>query len=183
MKTQVMLDLETLGKIPGSIILSIGAVKFGDGLIFEEFYARIDAESAEAIGLVMDASTVLWWLRQSEEARREILLPGEPIIPVLTRFAAWLGETDADVWANSPTFDCELLAAAYSKTLIARPWKHWNERDYRTARKLLPEIQMERPGTHHNALDDARFQARYLMAAKDAARGPVMPPPLPPPIT
>lgn len=179
MKTQVMLDLETLGKKPGSIILSIGAVKFGDGQITSEFYTRIDPESCERLGLFMDVSTVIWWLGQSDEARREIIQPGEAVVAVLSRFATWLLDPEAEVWANAPTFDCMLLAEAYDKAQMPRPWKHHRERCYRTARALLPRLEMGRDGTHHNALDDARFQARYLMAIQAAARGPVVPPPLP----
>jgi hypothetical protein len=48
---------------------------------------------------------------------------------------------------------------AYDKVQIGRAGKHWYERDYRTARKLLPKIELEREGTHPNALDDAIFQA------------------------
>jgi len=38
MKTQIMLDIETLGTRPGSVITSIGAVKFGGGEITSDFY-------------------------------------------------------------------------------------------------------------------------------------------------
>jgi DNA polymerase III epsilon subunit-like protein len=43
MTTQIMLDLETLGKSAGSVIVAIGAVKFWGGLILDSFHARVDA--------------------------------------------------------------------------------------------------------------------------------------------
>jgi DNA polymerase III epsilon subunit-like protein len=55
---RVMLDLETLGHTPGSVIVSIGAVKFGGGKILDTFYHRIDAQSCVEHGLKMDVSTV-----------------------------------------------------------------------------------------------------------------------------
>jgi hypothetical protein len=38
----VMIDIETLGTRPGSVILSIGACRFGADGIGEEFYRAID---------------------------------------------------------------------------------------------------------------------------------------------
>jgi DNA polymerase III epsilon subunit-like protein len=35
-----MLDLETLGQKPGSVIVAIGVVKFGNGKIIDSFYGR-----------------------------------------------------------------------------------------------------------------------------------------------
>ena len=66
MKTQVMIDLESLGTKPGSALVALGAVKFGNGEILAEFYERIDVESCVQLGLEMDTSTVMWWLKQAD---------------------------------------------------------------------------------------------------------------------
>jgi exodeoxyribonuclease VIII len=163
MKTQIMLDLETLGNKPGSVIVAIGAVKFGNGEILDSFYERVDAESCIAAGLKLDVSTVLWWLTQNEAARLEITKPGQLLTAVLIRFAAWVGDKDAEVWGNGAAFDNALLAAAYDATAMPRPWKFSNDRCYRTAKNLRLDVPLARSGTHHNALDDAESQARHLM--------------------
>ena len=49
-----MLDLETLGNKPGSVIASIGAVKFGDGKIIDKFYRTINMQSCVRIGIALD---------------------------------------------------------------------------------------------------------------------------------
>ena len=70
----VMLDLETFGTRPGSVLRSIGAVTFGlRAGLGEEFYRNIDKQSQLELGLTVDAQTEAWWARQSEEAQRHLL--------------------------------------------------------------------------------------------------------------
>src|SRR6478609_2831880 len=79
MKTQIMLDLETLGQKPGSVILSIGACVFDRVGVHERFYTRVDPQSCIDAGLQADLSTFLWWMKQGDEARHEVLKPGRPL--------------------------------------------------------------------------------------------------------
>ena len=171
MKTQVMLDLETLGQKPGAVIVSIGAVKFGGGEIRECFYERIDAQSCLDVGLEMDGGTVAWWLRQDPAALLEVAKPGRAIGTVLGLFAEWLGGAEAEVWGNGAAFDNAILVAAYEAIGVKRPWEFRNDRCYRTVKSLWPEVELEREGTHHNALDDAISQAWHLMAILDEGLG------------
>lgn len=166
MKKQVMLDLETLGKSPGAVIVAIGAVIFDASGLGFEFYQRIDAVDCQQNGLTLDAETVLWWLQQSDEARKEICQPGLPLHEVLTNFANWLEENaggDFALWGNGASFDNALLAAAYRAAHMETPWKFWNDRCYRTMKAMRPNIKLDRNGTHHNALDDAKSQALHLI--------------------
>jgi 3' exoribonuclease, RNase T-like len=176
MRNQVMLDLETLGNKPGSVIVAIGAVKFGEGRVVDTFYERVDAQSCVDAGLKMDPQTVMWWLGQGDAARLEITKPGAPLTSVLSSFAAWLGE-DAEVWGNGATFDNVLLADAYDITGIPRPWRFSRDRCFRTVSALRPDMTIVRNGTHHNALDDARTQAEHLMRVLAAIAPPVPPSP------
>jgi DNA polymerase III epsilon subunit-like protein len=164
MKTQVMLDIETLGKKPGSVIVAIGAVKFGNGQVWDTFYERVDPESCVALGLRMDVSTVMWWMLQNDAARQEITQPGWTLSEVLMRFSRWIGDREAEVWGNGASFDNVLVCDAYDRARLPRPWKYFNDRCYRTVKNLHPEIEIKRGGTHHNALDDAKSQALHLMA-------------------
>lgn len=162
MKTQVMIDLETFGTKPGSVIVSIGAVKFDRSEIYSEFYQVIDPADCQRYGLTLDADTVKWWLTKDEAARSAIASKGEPLEQVLCALTQWMGN-DCEVWGNGASFDNALLAAAYKQTGIPLPWKYWNDRCYRTMKDVFPGVKMERTGTHHNALDDARSQARHLI--------------------
>jgi hypothetical protein len=71
----VMVDLETMGKNPNAPIVSIGAVVFdpATGKLGETFYKVIILESAISWGAEIDPSTVIWWLKQSSEARSAIV--------------------------------------------------------------------------------------------------------------
>ncbi len=166
-KTQVMLDLETLGNKPGSVILAIGAVKFSATKILDTFYMRVNPESCVKWGLRMDVSTVMWWLKQNEAARAEIALPGGDLVAVLVEFSRWLKDENAEVWGNGAAFDNVLLADAYDRVNMERPWKFWNDRCYRTVKTLFPGMPERRTGTHHNALDDAISQAEHLMNIRE----------------
>lgn len=166
----VMLDLETMGNGPQAAIIAIGAVEFDIQArqIGERFYTVIDLESAVACGGVMDASTVLWWLKQSDAARAAFDRGGDHIAAALQLFASWMGHRakrdDVRVWGNGAAFDNVILASAYRRSGIQQPWQFWNDRCYRTVRAQHPAVEMQRNGTHHNAVDDAESQARHLIA-------------------
>lgn len=163
-----MVDLETLGTEPGSVILSIGAVHFSNGSVLSRFIRHISVESCQQAGLGCDAATALWWLKQKPEAR-EALLAGQQdavlLYQALTDFTQWLDGLGSDlkVWGNAPSFDCALLKAAYQACDLRLPWRYSAECCYRTVKALYPEVTEHREGIHHSALDDAEHQARHLM--------------------
>lgn len=160
----VMLDLETMGNGPLAAIVAIGAVEFdaAEGTVGRKFYEVVSLESSVRAGGVMDASTVLWWLQQSESARSAFARDGINLPLALQRFSAWL-DPDARVWGNGAAFDNVILASAYRNLSLPVPWKFWNDRCYRTVRMMHPEVEMTRRGVHHNAVDDAESQAVHLM--------------------
>lgn len=166
----VMLDLETMGNGPQAAIVAIGAVEFDvpTQQIGERFYTVIDLESSVAAGGVMDASTVLWWLKQSDEARAAFDRSGDHIATALQRFSGWMENRakidSVRVWGNGAAFDNVILASAYRRNGTKQPWVFWNDRCYRTVKAQHPEVKMQRNGTHHNAVDDAESQARHLIA-------------------
>lgn len=153
-----MVDLETLGLNPGAAIISIGAVRFGPDGLGEEFYRSVDLESCEEAGLSIDAGTLEWWLDQEEEVQ-DILTGGEALESTLSDFSAFYGDSET-IWANSPSFDCALLKSAYEALEMDVPWSFREERDFRTLRALPGAVWVDREGNHHNALDDAKHQAR-----------------------
>ena len=167
-----MLDLETLGTKPGSVILAIGATLFSvEKGIIDSFYVRVDPKSCVSLGLKMDVDTVMWWLNQDDAARKEISKPGgDHIARALGKFSEWLRkhpeydpESGLEIWGNGASFDNVLLADAYDLAELIRPWKFWNDRCYRTVKAMRPDVPMPRTGTHHNALDDAKSQALHLI--------------------
>jgi hypothetical protein len=162
----VMLDLETLGTTPGSIIVSIGAVKFDASGLGDTFYQRIDFAEAQKEGFKLNADTVRWWLGQSDESRQELAkTEGCVNTAALQLFNCFVGESDPLLWGNGASFDNSILGAAYDHLGIKAPWKRdWGNRCYRTAKSFHPDFPLaKRTGTHHNALDDAISQAEHLI--------------------
>lgn len=157
-----MLDLETMGNSANAAITAIGAARFDDGKITDEFYTVIELASSVAAGLEMDASTVLWWMKQNDDARKQFEREGTPLKVALKEFAEWIGE-DAEIWGNGAAFDNAILSNAYRKCSMEQPWNFRNDRCYRTLKNLHPEIEMQRTGISHRAVDDAKSQANHLM--------------------
>lgn len=162
MDNNIMVDIETMGKGSNAAILSIGAVRFDEKEVLCRFHEKVCLQSSLDIGLEMDASTVMWWMEQGDEARKQFGPPALPIKKVLEGLAIWMG-FNAKVWGNGASFDNAILANAYNKAGLELPWKFYNDRCYRTMKSLHRDIKMERIGVHHSALDDAESQAIHLI--------------------
>jgi exodeoxyribonuclease VIII len=171
MMDQVMLDLETMGTGPRAAIVAIGAVAFDletCEMNVHIFYTVVKLESSMQCGLEVDASTILWWMQQSVQARAAIYASERISLPLaLEEFSRWLlavAGKDAKVWGNGATFDNVVITSAYKAFGLIRPWGFRNDRCYRTIRALHPEVPETNVfGTKHNALDDARYQAMQLI--------------------
>ncbi len=67
--THIMVDLETLGNTPYSVVPAIGAVIFTKDEFVDSFYQKIDVKQQLDLGLTVDASTLEWWMSQNDKAR------------------------------------------------------------------------------------------------------------------
>lgn len=154
----VMIDIETLGTAPGCAVLSVGAVAFDRDGLGPGFYQTISLKSCEEAGLSIDADTLEWWLEQGEEAR-EVLTGGGDLRDTLVDLSDFVEGHD-EVWANSPSFDCAILEGAFDAVGLETPWAYYMTRDFRTLKNLPVAVDVEHDGLEHDALDDARHQAR-----------------------
>lgn len=171
----VMLDIETLGNGSNAVILSIGAVAFDEtGVKENSFYRVVDAKTCTDVGMVMDVSTVMWWMKQSDAARKAFEHEPSPLRAVLGVFSVWMNDlgTDVCVWGNGATFDNVILSNAYKACDMNRPWSYRNDRCYRTLKAMYPWIKAQQTtGVAHNALDDARYQALHAVKILTALKG------------
>lgn len=160
----VMVDLETMGTGSSAAIVSIGAVKFTEGGVQSDtFYRTVHLSSSMEAGMTVDASTVMWWITQTEAARKALDFLPVPLQDALLSFKAWC-PADAKLWGNGATFDNVILSNAYKLCSITPPWKFYNDRCFRTLKNLYPDVpHPERVGTAHNALDDAQYQAQHAV--------------------
>lgn len=160
----IMLDLETLGTRPDAAIISIGAVVFDphSGELGNAFYQQVDMSSSLTTGTV-DGDTLKWWLSRGVAARRAITGPGDTLAAVLQAFTGFVSQVpNAHVWGNGAAFDNVVLRSAYQSLNIEAPWAYNRDRCYRTMKGLYPGVSHIFDGVPHNALDDARNQAKHL---------------------
>ena len=161
--SNIMVDLETMSTQPNAAIVAIGAVKFGSNGLSEEFYATVDLETSVKTGGHIDPKTVMWWMNQSEEARREFCNSNLSLFTALQDFSKFVGaKKKAKIWGNGASFDNVVLGCAYDSVNLERPWDFWNDRCYRTMKNTFNGIEYVEPDIKHHALEDAKAQAVHL---------------------
>ncbi len=174
------IDLETMGTAPDAPITNIGAVFFDTdtGQLGKEFYCKVSLPSNMDHGRIPSASTIEWWLNQEKAAQQELTGGRRETLPnalYSLTFFIHSNQSFSDKvcpWGNGATFDISILENAY-KCVEGKggvvPWKFWNVRDVRTIVALGQDIgidaknQIPFDGVAHNALADAKHQAKVVM--------------------
>jgi hypothetical protein len=165
MKTDIMIDMETLDVLPSATILTIGAVKFdpfGDDVNepqMDKFYVKVDIDSCDKLGCTVSPSTLDWWSKQEQAAQDEAFSPDGRIDIVdamnqLYKFC-WGAKR---IWSHGAGFDVTICEHLFRKIGKAIPWSFWEVRDTRTIFDI--GINPNRPPVlKHHALEDAWNQA------------------------
>lgn len=186
----IMLDFETLSLKDNAVLLALGACAFDPvtGDIKDTFYAAIDPRTQPTRDI--SASTVLWWMEQSGEARNALVkstkaadtleantteegpeldelyaTAAHSIHNVARMFLAWY-EQQSDVegvWSNGAV-DHGWLTSMMDYAGLKNPVPYWLQRDFRTLKALNPTVKHTFAGVAHNALDDAINQAAHMSA-------------------
>jgi hypothetical protein len=181
--TSVMLDIETLGTIPGSVILSVGAVAFdpyGKGF-GETFYENVHPESCRRFGMTQDSETAEWWSHPDRESVRAVLYKERrSIVTVMEDMASFFKTVGGvQVWGHGSCFDVVLVEEAMRRCGVVIPWKFRDVRDTRTLfdysgfDAVNATDTPKREGVHHHALDDCKYQVRCVQHAVSLIRGPL----------
>lgn len=170
----VMLDLETLGTSPDSIILSLGACIFYRKPCTKrkrrlDFYRSFDYVSQYKKGRTLSMDTLQWWLRQRDTlAFHQVFLAsqGMNLRLGLIEFNNWLksqADSDIRIWAHGASFDLPMLDHALKDCEL--DWVPGLDfRNFRDTRTLLDvcNVKMKKADNAHNAVDDAIAQAEAM---------------------
>lgn len=177
--THLMVDLETMGSNPEAPIVAIGAVYFdpNTGITGAEFYQIVSLESAMEFGAKPDAEAIIWWLKQSPEARAAITdSDAIGLMDAIDSFDEFVHSNSANgiksvqLWGNGSSFDNVILRRAYDQVGADLWVTRRNDRDVRTIVELgkaigmNPRLEIPFDGDAHNALADARHQVKYVSA-------------------
>ena len=167
MSTHAMVDIETLGTKPNSVVLTVGGCKFNPFTMdepFDFFLMKLDVDQQIEQGRFVDDKTLEWWGKQAPEIQEEAfgLDNRVEVVEFCKAFNKWLVGVDIK-WAQGPRFDYGILESLYDSFDHHINWAYWQEADSRTIFNLMPgdprkDAQGNQTG-HHDALADSIVQA------------------------
>ena len=186
----LIFDLETLGvKRRDVVIVSIACVPFDitkqntfDELEAQSFFRKLDIRSQLKTGATVEESTMEWWSKQSEEARRFSIKFSETDVDNATAFTELADFVksvpgydykNSFIWSRGIAFDMpkiEYQMELLAETGVDVPVNFWKARDIRTFLDTLtgqntgtytcPEVEEAIARAHlHHALHDAIIDA------------------------
>ena len=148
-QTHLIIDMETLGTKPNSVVLSMACVPFNfnsnvdfESLVKSSFYVKFDTiEQIQHHKRKVDENTVNWWKKQQSEEAKSVIRPSKNDVSLetgLRAFSKFVGSTGYDfknsfVWSRGIAFDGPLLESIYDNVdTINIPVNTWLYRDIRT---------------------------------------------------
>lgn len=165
----IMIDLETMALKGNAAIVSIGAVAFNpdENSLGETFYVNVDLSSCLRHGLEVEGATIVWWITQSDAAKKSLFKDARPLEEALEKLTQFIKQyKKPKVWGNGLGFDNVIVKNAYAVINQNRPWSDFQDRDMRTIVDITESIhgkqKKEKSGVPHNALDDAVNQAKIV---------------------
>lgn len=182
----VMLDMETLALSPDAVILQVGMVEFepvrGGKVEVDGLCIFVDIDSQ--VWRKINGPTLLWWMDQSDAARRHIIEGHSLSLDLettLTSISEWLDtrlhEFDY-LWSKGADFDVAILKHAFMDNKLPVPWHYRQARclrthfDYNPLSSSAQEKAHDRaakildaPLVKHDAIHDAVIQACEFQAA------------------
>lgn len=159
-----MIDIETLGNGPSSMVLSIAAVKFNQVRILDQIELFPDVQEQAIQGQKMDIDTLIWWQKNKEILSDYLTKPRKSLHFCYHQLAYFLADQEPDtlIWAKSPRFDLQILENMWAK--YPHIWTYRNQGDVRLVEWSLKNqsINLIQPTKAHNALSDAIAQAQNV---------------------
>lgn len=153
-----VVDIETLDTADTAVILSIACVAVDSA---KSHAWRLDPERQP--DRTVSASPVVWWMKQSEEARIIAFGGSARLYPTLQALDDEISRARLPVmvWFRG-SMDERVLVNAYAQSYDEPvPWDYWMVRDVRTIADLV-KVERSPDHTPHTALGDALHDARIV---------------------
>ena len=162
----IMLDIETLSTAQNALVLSVGVVWFCEKRIIQTHHIKNRISTATGD---VSKDTVMWWLKQSDEARKAITEPQKGVVEMseynlVQELRDILCNYSVDTIWSQGSFDQIIIESLMLRNGVDKTQlpKYYKWRDLRTVRKLLAIDNEVRPKVQHNALEDAVAQVKTL---------------------
>ena len=167
---ELMLDIETLGNTPGSIVFEVGAVLFDEKGVLDTFHAFLPIYASADRGFTIALHTLEWWHGKGRSLSA-IMAMAETTVPIndtMLRLAQFMDGVE-QFWSKG-NFDYPLMARYFDSCNLNTPWKYGQVRELRT---MLCELGLRQPKADitHNALEDALQQVELLVSARGMMAG------------
>ena len=164
-----MLDIETMGVKPDTLVLSIAAVAFDE---FNDISTYSDLQhldllldTEEQAHRSIDKETEWWWNQRDEAVREKIFgdvgrVSIDDALDQLIKFC-W---QKSRIWCQGPTLDITVLTHLFSERGKGVPWGYGVVRDSRT---LLDLVEVEQPPATHDSIEDC---VRQIVGVQQAIK-------------
>ena len=179
MRTDIMVDIETLGTKTGATIFQIAAASFDITTGEVKDTVNLTGDIAKYDTLAVDGSTLKWWLDTDADLLKTLLSGGTLTEKeLLTSLLSWMyaqapDNKDVYLWGNGILFDNVKISDLCAKHDVSYPIFYRNDRDVRTIlelaslksglteKELRASVQAENE-RKHDAFDDVMFQIRLV---------------------
>lgn len=181
MTLAISLDLETLSTNKNAVVLTIGAATVSptEGVGKSTFSVALCAQAQIDEGLHVSFETLRWWMRQSNEAKREAFeVPHVHPVVGLEMFRGWLASHGyPPVWSKGPHFDGAILDSLCEAFGVEAVIPYRNHRDIRTIEEAFQSYVKDervlerfwsmrerayRETVEHDAVQDAIAQGKVV---------------------
>lgn len=174
---ECMIDIETLGTGNKAVVTSIGAVVFDlkkqqtvEQILDNGYFdVHIKVQEQIELGRKMTASTVLWWMDQSVDARIELIKNQASacgVKQVVKDFKQWCHIKEVEsIWGNGNMFDNSIVRDLFEDVKASYPVHFARDFDFRTLKYLVNlkypgwEIPYPKETVAHVGYIDAACQA------------------------
>ena len=174
----LVVDLETMNTDNDAIILQIGGALFGTKPfeVIGEFNVAVSGADCLAHGMTLSWDTLRFWFDQRHDLAENVLFntTAVPLRMALELFSSWYKAMNdryhiSELWSRGPAFDIAILQDAYQRLGMATPWGYRVPSCERTLYRRAEHHGWEQPprtdNQVHDALADARHQAKCVASA------------------
>jgi hypothetical protein len=181
----LMVDIESLALGPRPVITQIAMLAYeleSDELLDDRFVQYLPIEPQQQIipPRRISASTIAWWMKQSDEAREKFELNTgtdfEDLVAAIRGLIAAFnrlthnGTRNYEISAKGPKFDIVAIETLIEELGLEVPWDYWRVTDVRQdlRRALIKDKSVPKPKgfVPHVAYWDSRWQIEMFLAAR-----------------